>query len=98
MSDKFTAAQAAGIAKAKDPSFAVETILAGVKKAAGEGRYEYKTREFGFGDGSCYTSEDKYPPLCKAIIQELRQLGYKVRIGIQESQFVDIWLEVSWMP
>ena len=93
---RMTASEAANIAQAKDPAFAVDTILAGVKKAADEGKYEYITREYGFGDGSCYCNEDKYPPLCKAILKELRALGYACTVRTHEGQFVDMWLSVKW--
>lgn len=96
MADRLTAAQAADIARAKDPSFAVETILAGVRKAAEQGKYEYTTREYGFGDGACYTNEESYPALCKAILKELRALGYKAHVGVECRQFVDLWLSVEW--
>lgn len=96
MNQRLTAADAAQLAQAKDPAFAVDTILAGVKKAAEEGKYEYTTREYGFGDGSCYCNEDKYPPLCKAILKELRALGYACTSRAHEGQFVDMWLSVKW--
>ena len=51
MKDRITAEQARDIARAKDPSFAVEAILAGIKEAAEKGKYEYTTRAYGFGGG-----------------------------------------------
>lgn len=93
---KLSAKNAQDIARAKDPSFAVDTILAGIAKEAEAGKYEYTTRAYGFGDGSCYCSEDKYPPLCSAIIKELRALGYSCAVRADERQFVDMWLEVKW--
>ena len=101
MAERITAAQAADLARANS-AFAVDAILAGVRKAAEQGKYEYITREYGFGGGSCYYSEDKYPALCKAILEELRALGYKAYVGrelgykAQCSQFVDLWLCVEW--
>ncbi|OZI56988.1 hypothetical protein CAL20_15350 [Bordetella genomosp. 4] len=74
----------------------MDTILAGVEKAARDGKYEYITREFGFGDGSCYTNEDKYSELCKAILKELRGLGFGAIVGSNCGQFVDLWLSVTW--
>lgn len=92
---RLTASEAASLAQAKDPAFAVETILAGVKEAAEQGKYEYITREYGFGT-STYCNEDKYPPLCIAILKELRALGYACTVHAQERQFVDLWLSVKW--
>lgn len=92
---RLTAAEARQLAQAKDPAFAVETILAGVKKAADEGKYEYTTRDYGFG-ASTYCNEKDYPPLCKAILKELRDLGYACTVHARESQFVDLWLSVKW--
>jgi len=96
VSGRLTAADAANLALAKDPAFAIDTILAGVKKAAEEGGYEYRTREYGFGDGSCYRNEKDYPLLCKTILNELRALGYQCSVFAEERQFVDIWLSVKW--
>lgn len=93
--NKMTALKARDIARAKDPAFAVDTILAGVAKAAEAGKYEYTIRDYGFG-ASCYCNEDKYPELCKAILKELRGLGYRCTVQAVERQFVDMWLEVRW--
>ncbi|CAE6906101.1 conserved protein of unknown function [Pseudomonas marincola] len=95
MSDRITASEAKSLAQAKDPAFAVETILAGVKKAAEEGKYEYTTRDYGFST-STYCNERDYPPLCIAILKELRSLGYTCEVRAEERQFVDLWLVVKW--
>lgn len=92
---RITAKEAASLAQAKDPAFAVDTILAGVKKAAEDGKYEYTTRDYGFGT-STYCNERDYPPLCIAILKELRALGYACQVHAQERQFVDLWLSVTW--
>ncbi len=94
--ERLTAAMAENITRSKDPAFAVDTILKGIRAAAVNGKREYITREYGFGDGSCYTAEDNYPALCKAILTELRDLGYKADIGSSCGQFVDVWLYVRW--
>lgn len=94
--ERLTAAMAESITRSKDPTFAVETILKGVRTAAENGKREYITREYGFGDGSCYTSFDKYPALCQAILKELRDLGFKADIDSSCGQFVDVWLSVRW--
>lgn len=96
MTKRLTAEQARDMARAKDPAFAVDAILAGIKDAAEKGKYEYVTRQYGFGDGACYGNEDKWPALCQAIVKELRGLGFTARVRVQENQFVDLWLEVKW--
>jgi len=83
------------MARAKDPAFAVDTILAGIAKAAEAGRYIYTTRDYGFGT-STYCNEDQYPELCKAILKELRALGFRCSCNAIERQFVDLWLEIHW--
>ncbi|WP_312964531.1 hypothetical protein [Stutzerimonas kunmingensis] len=93
---RITAEQARDRARAKDPSAAVETLLAAIAEAANDGKYEVTSRAFGFGDGSYYSTEDKWPEFGKAIIKELTALGYQCRIRCYEGQFVDMWLEVSW--
>lgn len=92
---RLSAASARDIARAKDPAFAVETILTEVAKAAEAGQYKYTTREYGFGSKT-YCNERDYPLLCKAILKELRELGYQCQVNAEERQFVDLWLEVSW--
>lgn len=89
------AEKARDIARSKDPVFAVETILAGVAKSAEAGQYLYVTRDYGFGSHT-YCNEKDYPLLCKAILKELRGLGYQCEVAAKEGQFVDLWLEVSW--
>lgn len=90
-----TADIARDIARAKDPSFAVETIVANIAKEAEEGKYSYTTRDYGFGT-STYCSEKDYPLLCQAILKELRGLGYYCQVQAKELQFVDLWLEIRW--
>lgn len=93
---RLTAKEAASMAKAKDPSFAVDAILKGILKAASDGKYSYTTREYGFGSGECYGNEDAWPALNRAIVKELRGLGYSCDLRVYEGQFVDLWLEVKW--
>jgi len=83
------------MARAKDPAFAVDTILASVAKAAGEGKYIITVRDYGFGT-STYCNERDYPDLCKSILKELRDLGFECVPCAIERQFVDLWLEVRW--
>lgn len=93
---RMTAKDAIALSKAHDPAFAVESILASVEKAAKAGKYEIQVRQYGFGDGSCYCNEDKFPPLCQAILKDLRALGYTCSVEAKEMQFVDMWLSVRW--
>jgi len=92
---RMTAEKARDMARAKDPAFAVDTILAGIAKAAESGKYDYTTRDYGFGT-STYCNESEYPELCKAILKELRELGFKCGVRVNEAQFVDMWLQVRW--
>jgi len=93
---RINAEQARDIARAHDPSFAIDEILAGVEACAREGKYEYTTRKFGFGDSACYGFEKGYPEQCKAILRELRALGFNASVKAEEKQFVDLWLSVTW--
>ncbi|MBC3375756.1 hypothetical protein HU762_17540 [Pseudomonas sp. SWRI92] len=92
---RMTADKARDMARAKDPAFAVDTILAGIAKAAEAGKYEYSVRDYGFGT-STYCNEKDYPELCKVVLQELRGLGYRCEVRAVERQFVDLWLEIRW--
>lgn len=92
---RLTAAEATNLSRAKDPTFAVDKILEGIAKAASEGKYEYTNQDYGFGT-STYCDESRYPPLCKAILKELRDLGYACQVKAEERQFVNLWLSVTW--
>lgn len=92
---RLSATEARDLARAKDPAFALDTILAAIAKEAEDGKYEYTTRSYGFGEKT-YCNEKDYPPLCKAILKELRELGYVCACHAQERQFVDMWLTVKW--
>lgn len=92
---RMTADKARDMARAKDPAFAVDTILAGITKAAEAGKYEFTVRDYGFGT-STYCNEKDYPELCKAILKDLRALGYRCDVRAVERQFVDLWLEIRW--
>lgn len=93
---KLTAEEARKISMEHDPTIAMNAILSGIEETARTGSTVYVTREYGFGDGSCYTTEERYPTLCKAILKELRDLGYVATVKSKTSQFVDIYLEVKW--
>lgn len=93
---RLTAEKAREITQAKDPAFAVDTILAGIAKAAEQGKYGYRVSDYGFGSGACYCNQKDWPPLCKAIIKELTDLGYRCDVRCVEGQFVDMWLAISW--
>lgn len=92
---RMTAEKARDISRSQDPAFAVDTILAGIAKAAEAGKYEYTVRDYGFGT-STYCNAKDYPELCKAILKELRALGYRCECQAIERQFVDMWLEIRW--
>lgn len=96
MKNRLTAEQARDLSRAKDPSFAVDEILAGIETAARAGKYEYITRDHGFGSGSCYGDEGKWPALNQAVTKELRKLRFSAQVRVNEGQFVDLWLSVKW--
>ncbi len=92
--ETLTAAEALRISKLKDPSVYVAAILTCVRRAAEAGQTSIKTYECGFGDGRLYGG--KPDKVQQAVLDELKRLGYRTEIRVMESQFVDIWLEVSW--
>jgi len=94
--ERINAEKARDISRDNDPSLAVEQILAGIEVAAKEGQYEYRTNKFGFGSSNCYAGEDKYSVQCKAILRELRSLGFKANVKSCDGQFTNIWLSVTW--
>lgn len=93
---RLTADEAEKISRSKDPAYAVESILDGVRKAAELGQRMHRTRDFGFGDAGVHTSEKDWPALNQDIVKDLRSLGFKADVQVEYRQFADIWLEVSW--
>lgn len=91
-----TAAEAAALARSKSPDGALDLILAEVRKQAEAGKTSLKTYSCGFGDGALYTDESKYPELQREVLKRLRALGYRAEVRVEERQFVDLWLHVSW--
>ena len=80
------------------PSIKVEIILnelmVEISEAAKSDSSRLYVREYGFGDGALYSS--KVPSLQNQIITKLRELGYTAEIRIEEKQFVDIYLLITW--
>ncbi len=91
-----TAKEALDLTRKNDPQHTVRNILELVKLAAARGEYSIKVREWGFGGTEYYCAPQQWPSAGKAIIGQLRELGFSANIGSEERQFVDVWLEVSW--
>jgi len=89
-----TADQARELARKEDPDFYVEKILQQVEVTAKLGQTKLKYRACGFGDGHLYGGQPN--ELQRDVMKRLTALGYRTRIGVQELQFVDIYLEVDW--
>ena len=96
MSDRLTAKRAAEIADECDPNKAVDNILARVLAQAKSGKRSLIVKEYGFSTGQCYDVRQNWPQLCRDIQDELQALGYTADVRSVESQFVDLYLEVSW--
>lgn len=89
-----TADEARALTAKSDPDWHVSQILEEVKKAAAKGESTLKTYACDFGSGNCYSG--KFTDLQKSVWDKLRNLGFATSIEVQEKQFVDIWLQVSW--
>ena len=72
----------------------VAQILEEVKKAAARGEWKLKSYACDFGSGNLYGGTPSQ--LQAAVIAGLKALGYKTEVRVEERQFVDIWLQVSW--
>jgi hypothetical protein len=94
--EKMTAKEAAKLSKENNSEVIVENILKSVEKAAKDGAFEIKVREYGFNSSAHYGATDNFPTKTKEVIKELRQLGYRADIKTNEGQFVDLYLSVSW--
>lgn len=86
--------EARKLTNARNPEVILDTILKMIKVAAEQGKSSIKVREFGFGDGSLYSGD---PTMTQStVIKELKKLGYTADIKVEEKQFVDIYLDISW--
>lgn len=47
-----------------------------------------------FGDGALYSGN--YPPIVQSTLDMLKAHGYKAWIVVEEKQFVDVYLKISW--
>jgi hypothetical protein len=74
----------------------MDEIEKNIRLAAAEGKRSIKVRDYGFSDGSCYGPEQGWSSHQKEIIRQLRLAGYNAAVVVEERQFVDLWLEVSW--
>lgn len=91
-----SAKEARFISDGNNPKSILVSILNKVEQRAREGEYECIIRDYGFSDGSLYCSENDYPEFNKKILSGLRTLGYTAEVVSVESQFVDIYLKISW--
>lgn len=96
---RMTAAEALALANGRNPDAIVDDILEGVREAARLGETSVAIRGDWSGDdmmAGVYVGDDMFPSWARCAMGTLRDLGYKVTMRSKESQFVDIWLEVSW--
>lgn len=96
MSNLFNAEEAKLMSASNDPREVVKLILEEIKEKASMGKWEYTTRNYGFGDGNLYDIEQNYPFKITNVLYTLRDLGFTAKIIITESQLVDIYLLVTW--
>lgn len=96
MTDFFSAKDAKALAKLNDPNELLNVILEEIRHEASEGKYQYITRDRGFGEGELYDVEQNYPPKIKQVLTSLRDRGFDAQIVTDCRQFVDIYLQVSW--
>lgn len=96
MTNLFSAHDAAALSKLNDPDNLLKLILNEIKEEAKKGKWKYMTRNYGFGESELYDIDANYPTNIKYVLENLRQLGYVANIKIVESQFVDVYLRVTW--
>lgn len=72
----------------------VNKIIERAHERAKDGKSTLKYRDDDFGSSKLYAG--KPSEVQNAIMSKLRDLGYEVKIGSEERQFVDIYLEVNW--
>lgn len=89
-----TAEEARKISKENNKDYIVENILETIQKVAYTGEFKVDIRGYGFSSTSYYanglTGEQEN------IIREIENLGYKAEMHVEDRQFVDIFLRVSW--
>lgn len=96
MTDLFNAEDAKKLSSLSDPNELLKTILGEIKECSLQGKWKYTTRSYGFGESILYDNETNYPHKIKEVLRLLRDLGFTASIESVESQFVDIFLLVTW--
>jgi hypothetical protein len=96
MTNLFSAEDAKQLSKSNDSDELLKTILEAIKEQATLGKWDYITRNYGFGDGVLYDLECNYPLKVRHVLEGLRGLGFDAKIVTKEYQFVDIYLQVTW--
>lgn len=96
MTDLFSARDAKALAKLNDPDELLKVILEEIKYEASEGKYDYITRDRGFGETELWCAESDYPPKIRKVLESLRDLGFDAQVDANCGQFADIYLRVSW--
>jgi hypothetical protein len=96
MTNLFNAKEAKDLSSLNDPNELLKKVLGEIKEKARNGEWKYTTRSYGFGEGNLYDAEQNYPNKIKEVLKSLRDLGFTAEIQTVESQFVDIFLQVTW--
>ena len=96
MEDIFNAEQARRISDENSVDGLFNIIISEIKQEAARGGYKYVTRNYGFGESNLYDVETNYPSRISGTLKKLRGVGFQAEVVSQESQFVDIFLEVKW--
>lgn len=71
----------------------LEIIIEAASKAK-KGLYSLQIREYGFSSTDVYCN--KFTEKQEMLMNELKDLGFKVEVKVVEHQFVDVYLEISW--
>jgi len=96
MTNLFNAKDAHKLSSLSDPNQLIKIILAEIEEVARNGKWEYITRSYGFGESVLYDIENNYPTKIKEVLNMLHDLGFTAKIITNENQFVDIFLQVTW--
>lgn len=94
MTKLMTAEEARKISKSNSEEDIIIEILNKIKQKAEEGEFQLNVVNFGFGDGAYYSNglTDKQ----KRIVDKLKELNYETRMIVEERQFVNIYLRITW--
>lgn len=84
------------IASENNPDYIIKEIARRIAKTSESGQFSLKVRDYGFGSSRLYPLASELSERQKKIVEKLKANGYSTELKVEESKFVDMYLEIKW--